>query len=550
MFDKKIAYFSMGIGLNNNFRTYAGGLEILAGDIAKAAFRIEAPMYFMAILWKKGYNTQLIDKDGNIIDDVEVQNDWQEYVEDTGKKVNIKMFGRTLWIKIWKYKYGTAYFLDTDIPENYPQNKDLVALTKSLYGGRWQNREHERICQEMILGIGGVRAFKALGIDVDGYHFNDGHPVFAAFELLKNNMDSGYEFEQSVKMIKNKIYFTTHTNVPAGNESHNIDDMILCGANLNLTKEQLIKIGGTPFSMTVAAIRLSGTENCNGVAKLHAERAYEMWKDVKPDLKIKSITNGVDKYTWQEENIRNVFNQINENGKYLDLLKAHMENKKKLIQFIFEKTGSNFDINLPLIGFARRATEYKRWNLVFKDEKRLEELIKKYKYQFVFSGKSHKDDKQGKSYIKEVYKLSKKYPNNIAFIQGYEMSIGKLMTSGSDFWLNTPRRPLEACGTSGMKAAMNGVLNISTLDGWWPEAEINGVNGWTIGTTQEDKDFKVQDERDHNSLMHLLETDIINAYNDKARLSYMMYQSIKMSETQFDAERMVKDYYNKMYEKE
>ena len=547
MLDKKIAYFSMGIGLDNNFRTYAGGLEILAGDIAKAAFRINAPMYFMTILWKKGYNTQLIDKNGNIIDDVEVRNDWENYVVDTGKKVNINMFGRTLWIKIWKYKYGNAYFLDTDMPENYPCNNDLIALTKSLYGGRWQNRAHERICQEMILGIGGVRALKELGIEVDGYHFNDGHPVFASFQLLSDRMNNGLSFEDALRDLKPRIYFTTHTNVPAGNESHHINDILLCGANLNLSRQQLERIGGNPFSMTVAAIRLSDTENCNGVAELHADRAYQMWKNVKPDLKIKSITNGVDKYTWQEENIRNTFHEVENNKNYIELLNVHLENKKKLIDLIYEKTGAKFDVNLPLIGFARRATEYKRWNLVFRDERKMEELIRKYNYQFVFSGKSHKDDYQGKGYILAVYNLSKKYPNNIAFIQGYEMSIGQLMTAGADFWLNTPRRPLEACGTSGMKAAMNGVLNISTLDGWWPEAERSGVNGWTIGTTQEDSNYFQQDQRDHDSLIHLLETDIINAYRDKNRLAYMMYESIKMSETRFDAERMVRDYYNKMY---
>lgn len=547
MLNKKIAYFSMGIGLDNDFRTYAGGLEILAGDIAKAAFRIKAPMYFMAILWKKGYNTQKLDEDGNIIDDVEVTNNWGKYVDDTGKKVHIQMFGRRLYLKIWKYKYGPAYFLDADTEENYPNNKDLVVLTKSLYGGRWANRSHERICQEMILGIGGVKALKELGIEVEGYHFNDGHPVFAANELLSEEMNRGKSFEKAREDLKNKIYFTTHTNVPAGNESHSLEDILLCGANVNLTREQLQSFGGYPFSMTVAAINLSHAEHCNGVAKLHAERAYEMWKYVKNDLKIKSITNGVDKYTWQKENIRHAFEDSRRNHYYMNILEQHMNNKRELINFIREKTGANFDINSPLIGFARRATEYKRWDLVFKDENRIDNLIKKYNYQFVFSGKSHKDDYKGKEYIQTVYRLSKKYPNNIAFIQGYEMSIGQIMTSGADCWLNTPRRPLEACGTSGMKAAMNGVLNISTLDGWWPEAEKSGVNGWTIGTTEENYNSTIQDQHDYESLMGLLENDIIDAFHDKARWAYMMYESIKMSETQYDAERMVRDYYDKMY---
>lgn len=547
MLNKKIAYFSMGIGLNNNFRTYAGGLEILAGDIAKAAFKINASMYFMTILWKNGYNTQRINEDGTIIDDVPVENNWINYVEDTGKKVKIKMFERDLVLKIWKYKYGNAFFLDADTEENYPNNRDLVALTRSLYGGIWHNRSHERICQEMILGLGGVKALRELGINVEGYHFNDGHPVFAACELLSEKMKQGLSFYDALNQIKKEIYFTTHTNVPAGNESHSLEDIVLCGANVNLSKDQLYQIGGAPFSMTVAAIRLSDKEHCNGVAKLHAERAHEMWKFVKPDLKIKSITNGVDKYTWQAKNIRDAFEEVKYNKNYMKLLEEHLVNKKRLIDFIKYKNGVSFDLNSPLIGFARRATEYKRWNLVFRDEGRLENLIRKYNYQFVFSGKSHKDDMQGKGYISSVYKLSKKYPNNITFIQGYEISIGQLMTSGADCWLNTPRRPLEACGTSGMKAAMNGVLNISTLDGWWPEAEKSGVNGWSIGNTEENNYNGIQDQRDFESLMWLLENDVINAYNDKNRWAYMMYESIKMSETQFDAERMVREYYSNMY---
>ncbi len=547
MLNKKIAYFSMGIGLKNDLRTYAGGLEILAGDIAKAAFRINASMYFMAILWKDGYNTQKINNDGTIIDDVPVENNWSNYVDDTGKKVTIMMFNRPLVLKIWKYKYGNAFFLDADTEENYANNRDLVVLTKSLYGGRWHNRSHERICQEMILGIGGVKALKELGIEVEGYHFNDGHPVFAACELLSNKMDSGLSFYDSWEQVKKEIYFTTHTNVPAGNESHSLDDIVLCGANVKLSVNELYQIGGSPFSMTVAAIRLSDKEHCNGVAELHACRAYEMWKSVKPDLKIKSITNGVDKFTWQRENIRNTFEEVKNNGNYMALYNQHLINKQKLIDFIQEKNGVTFDINSPLIGFARRATEYKRWSLIFRDVNRLENLIRNFNYQFVFSGKSHKDDLQGKGYISLVYNLSKKYPNNITFIQGYEMNIGALMTSGADCWLNTPRRPLEACGTSGMKAAMNGVLNISTLDGWWPEAEKSGVNGWSIGNTVEDHNNEVQDQRDFESLMTLLENDVINAYRDKSRWAWMMYESIKMSETNFEAERMVRDYYSKMY---
>ena len=547
MLNKKIAYFSMGIGLNNDFRTYAGGLEILAGDIAKAAFKINASMYFMTILWKNGYNTQRINEDGTIIDDVPVENNWINYVEDTGKKVKIKMFERELVLKIWKYKYGNAFFLDADTEENYPDNRDLVTLTKSLYGGIWHNRSHERICQEMILGLGGVKALRELGINVEGYHFNDGHPVFAACELLSEKMKQGLSFYDAFNQIKKEIYFTTHTNVPAGNESHSLEDIVLCGANVNLSKDQLYQIGGAPFSMTVAAIRLSDKEHCNGVARLHAERAHEMWKFVKPDLKIKSITNGVDKYTWQAKNIRDAFEEVKCNKNYMKLLEQHLINKQKLIDFIKNKNGVSFDINSPLIGFARRATEYKRWNLVFRDEGRLENLIRNYNYQFVFSGKSHKDDIQGKGYISSVYRLSKKYPNNITFIQGYEISIGQLMTSGADCWLNTPRRPLEACGTSGMKAAMNGVLNISTLDGWWPEAEKSRTNGWSIGNTEENNYNGIQDQRDFESLMWLLENDVINAYNDKNRWAYMMYESIKMSETQFNAERMVREYYSNMY---
>lgn len=546
MYTKRIAYFSMGSGIYNDMRTYGGGLELLAGDMIWEVIDQNGkfPMYFFHILWKKGYSQQHLTENGDVIDEDPSVNNWQDYVEDTGKKVYVTIYNRKVWLKIWKLKAGPVYYLDAELEEN----GDFANITNHLYGGSWDNDEKERIAQEIVLGVGGVRAIEALELEVDGYHYNDGHPAFAGLELISqrmelykaSNIDMTDEemFERAWKHVKARTAFTTHTNVPAGNESHSVDLMMEIGANVGLTKEQVVRIGGNPFGMTVASLKLSSM--ANGVSRIQVLAAKDMWHWVENAPNIIAITNGVNKRRWQDTRIANAF----ECNDVLALREAHEKCKSELIAMIKERSGIEFDQNKIIITFARRATEYKRWNLIFRERERFEFLIKECGIQLVFAGKAHRKDVQGKGFITEIYQLSKMYPQNIVFLEGYDIDLAKILVRGSDIWLNNPRVPLEACGTSGMKAAINGTLNLSTLDGWWREAAIDEVNGWNIGDGATDGGF--QDEKDAKSLMHVLKYKVIPVYQDRRTWNNMMFASI-VTANQYTTGRMVEEYYTNLY---
>lgn len=547
MYTKRIAYFSMGSGIYNDLLTYGGGLEILAGDMIKEVIEHKDlyPITFFHILWKKGYYLQKVRENGEVIDIEPQNNAWEKYLEDTGKFVYVKIFDRSIKVKIWKLKNGPVYYLDTDIEEN----EIFRNITFNLYGGAWNEPEKERIAQEIVLGIGGVRAIKALGLSIDGYHYNDGHPAFAGLELIserkkfykEQNPDMTDEecFKRAWRHVKERTAFTTHTNVPAGNESHPIDMLIELGANVDLTRTELEKIGGEPnFGMTVASLRLASM--ANGVSRIQVLAARDMWHWIEEAPNIIAITNGVHKGTWQDDDIGSAFSKNDIKSIY----EAHTRCKRKLIRIINERTGVEFKEDRILIAFARRATEYKRWNLIFREKERFEFLIKNYGIQLVFAGKSHRNDTSGKKFISDVYYLSKQYPNNVVFLEGYDISLAQKLVSGADVWLNNPRVPLEACGTSGMKAAMNGTLNLSTLDGWWREAAIHGVNGWNIGDGNPNSLF--HDEDDAKSLMRVLKYEVIPAYENKDVWANMMYASI-VTANQYSTSRMVEEYYVNLY---
>lgn len=547
MYTKKIAYFSMGSGIYNDLLTYSGGLEILAGDMIKEVIDNQNvyPMKFFHILWKKGYFLQKIEPNGDVIDVEPKNNAWEKYLEDTGKFVFVKIFNRDIKVKIWKLKNGPVYYLDADLDEN-----DIFRnITYNLYGGAWEETEKERIAQEIVLGVGGVRAIDELGLSIDGYHYNDGHPAFAGLELISQrkkfykekfpDMTEEECFSRAWRHVKERTAFTTHTNVPAGNESHPIDMLMELGANVGLSRDELKRIGGEPnFGMTVASLRLASM--ANGVSRIQVLAARDMWHWIEEAPNIIAITNGVHKGTWQNNAIGLAFEKSDIDGIY----NAHQKCKRELISLINERTGVEFKQDNILIAFARRATEYKRWNLIFREKERFEFLIKNYGIQLVFAGKAHRNDTDGKKYLSNVYHFSKQYPNNVVFLEGYDISLAQKLVSGADVWLNNPRVPLEACGTSGMKAAMNGTLNLSTLDGWWREAAIHGVNGWNIGDGNPNSIF--HDEEDAKALMHVLKYEVMPTYQDKQRWSNMMYASI-VTANQYSTSRMVEEYYVNLY---
>lgn len=528
----RVAYFCMEYGLESDFKIYAGGLGILAGDHMKGVHDNKLPLVGIGLKWKQGYTDQLIGKDSKPYDSY--HNYKYDFLEDTNVSVTVKIRGKNITCKVWKVeKFSNApiYLLDTDLPEN-----EDAWITGQLYG--WFGEE--RIAQEMVLGIGGIKALRALGIETDIYHFNEGHAVLAAIELIREKMQEGMTYEDALAATRREVVFTTHTPIKQGNEEHPLKRLKYMGAFNGLNKEQMINIGGDPFNMTVAALRTC--KKANAVAMLHAETANKMWEHVDYPKPIIGITNAIHKPTWVDPRILSEYS----NGEAL--WKLHMENKKALIDFIKERTGVTLDKDVLLIGFSRRAAPYKRSNFIFSNEDIIEPLLKDKKLQIVFSGKAHPLDDTGKEIVSNLVNMSKKYPGAVIFLENYDMTIGKALTRGSDIWLNNPRRPLEASGTSGMKAAMNGVLNFSVLDGWWPEACKHGVNGWQIGNGFESTDVKLQDTNDLNHLYDILVKEILPTYYmDRKKWIKMMQSSIETTKDQFSVDRMLKEYFEMLY---
>lgn len=527
-----VAYFCMEYGLDSSFKMYAGGLGILAGDYIKGAKDNGLPIVGIGIKWKQGYTDQTIDKDGKPYDSY--HNYSYDFLEDTGVKVTVKIRKRDVVCKVWKVeKFGNAplYLLDTDLPEN-----EDAWISGQLYG--WFGEE--RIAQEMVLGIGGVRALRKLGISVDIYHFNEGHAVLAALELIREKLESGMSFMDALNAVRSQVVFTTHTPIKQGNEEHYLDRLEYMGAFNGLTAEQMVHIGGTPFNMTVAALRVS--KKSNAVASLHAETANRMWKHVDYPKPIIGITNAIHVPTWVDSEM---LGRADNGG---DIWGAHMKNKKSLIEFIKNRTGAKLDPAVLLIGFSRRAAPYKRSSFIFSDENAIGPLLEGRRLQIVFSGKAHPLDDAGKEIVANLVNMSRKYPNSVVFLENYDMEIGKMLTRGSDIWLNNPRRPNEASGTSGMKAAMNGVLNLSILDGWWPEACRHGINGWQIGDGFQSSDTAEQDRHDLQSLYRVLFDEVLPTYYARRdKWIEMMRNSINSTRFAFSMERMLKEYYEKLY---
>lgn len=528
----RVAYFCMEYGLHNDFKMYAGGLGILAGDYMKGAKDHDFPMVGLGILWKQGYTDQRIDENGKTYDTFHNYN--YDFLEDTGVKVAVTIRGGQVMCKVWKSEqWGTVplYLLDTDIPENHDR-----WITGQLYG--WFGEE--RVAQEIVLGVGGVRALRALGIEVDVYHFNEGHALFAGFELMREKRSTGMSFRKAWEATKSEVVFTTHTPILQGNESHPIERLTYMSANLGMTESELVQLGGNPFNMTVGALRLSRMSN--GVAQLHGDTSNKMWKHIDNRSEIIAITNAIHLPTWVDDAML----KAAETGK--DIWKNHMKNKKAMVAYVKEKAGAELDADKLIIGFSRRAAPYKRSDLIFTSPEVIEPYLKDQRIQIIFSGKAHPLDDNGKGIVENLVRMSKKYPNSVVFLQNYGMEIGAALTRGCDVWLNNPRRPLEASGTSGMKAAMNGVLNCSILDGWWPEACDHGVNGWQFGDGFESQDEALLDAHDLKAMYEVILNEVVPTYYENHdKWVEMMRASINGTKVYFAVKRMLQEYYDLMY---
>jgi glycogen phosphorylase len=522
----RVAYFCMEFGLQVELPIYSGGLGVLAGDYLKSAGDLRVPFTALGILWSEGYTVQRIGADGYPWDDYPKTP--RDGLEPMNAQVTVKIRGKDVPLQVWRRMQGAAplYLLE-------PREEADRWITRRLYGGGAE----ERVAQEIVLGVGGVRLLRALGIDTDVYHFNEGHAVFAGLELMRERMEKGASFERAWREVRPHVVFTTHTPVPAGNEEHALELLSKMGADLGVfSPQELAAIGDDPFGMTVAGLRLSRLSN--GVAQLHGETARAMWKDVPAASPIIAITNGVHPPTWQDGRIRQA---------YLDstLWETHQVLKRELIQEVRSRTGIALLEDRLTIAFARRAASYKRSDLILRDAERIAPLLASRRLQLLFAGKAHPADVEGKRIIANLVTMARRYPQSVVFLENYDLGVARTLVRGADVWLNNPRRPMEASGTSGMKAAMNGVLNCSILDGWWPEACRHGVNGWKIGDPYEGPE---QDDHDLHELMKVLFDEVIPTYYEhRDRWTQMMKSSIEASQWRFSSDRMLEDYYLKMY---
>jgi starch phosphorylase len=529
----RVAYFCMEFGLSEEMPIYAGGLGVLAGDYLKAARDAQLPMIGIGILWANDYTEQYIDGAGRPYD-VYPQFDFP-MAEDTGISVFVNVRGEEVECKVKKVDcYGNVplYLLDTNI-----SGSNHGWMTSKLYGGGAQ----DRIAAEMILGIGGIRLLRALDIEIDLYHFNEGHALFAGLELIREEMENhGQPFDLAFKKAKSRIIFTTHTPVPAGNEIHDHHTLRHMGAYNGLSYEEMCQIGGDPFNMTAASLRLS--HKANAVSKLHGHTARKMWREIPLASPIISITNGVHERTWQDKRIKEAFDCSE------DLFPVHQSCKKELFAYIAKKTGEKLDPEVLTLGFARRAAPYKRSDLIFRNSDLVEPFISHGKLQLIFSGKAHPQDELGKDIISDLVKMDRKFGNRVVFLENYNMEVARLMVRGCDVWLNNPRRPFEASGTSGMKAAMNGVLNFSVVDGWVAEGPQHGVSGWLLEQAARQSADWNQDEHDLHELYQVLFREILPTYyQDRERWKEMMLSSIDMAQWQFSSARMIREYYDVLY---
>ncbi len=546
----KIAYFSMEIGINTDVPTYSGGLGVLAGDVIRSSADLRIPLVAVTLISKKGYLKQKITPDGW---QIEYPEEWDpsKFMKLLPETATIKIAGRDVRIGVWVYEQesltgGTipVLFLTTDVEGNTQEDREI---TDFLYGGD----EKYRLKQEIVLGIGGLRILEALKINVKKYHMNEGHSSLLTLELLKNN-------NLNADKVKNLCVFTTHTPVAAALDKFSYD-MLSEVLETEVPQEILKEYGGSDrLNMTLLALNLS--KYTNGVTEAHMEYSRKLF----PGYHIQEITNGVHSYTWTCPCFRALFDKYiprwaNEPELLVrvdtipdeELWEAHMKAKQTLLDFVYEKTATQMDINTLTIVFARRATEYKRAAMIFSDLDKLREIQKQERIQLIFAGKAHPRDEMGKRLIKDIYdcmaQLKKEI--DIVYLENYTMEMAGKLVSGADIWLNTPLPPFEASGTSGMKAAHNGVINFSVLDGWWIEGCVEGLTGWAIGPSP---DQAISEEerrkRELGDLYNKLEYLIIpKFYQQRDDWISMMRNSIGKVAYYFNTHRMMRRYATDAY---
>jgi starch phosphorylase len=536
----------MEYGLDPAFPIYAGGLGILAGDHMKSAGDLRVPITGIGLFWDEGYTRQVIGRAGAIKDEYPPTS--RDALRRIDVKLDVTIRGKRVPLRAWqveRYLRSTLYLLE-------PERAADRWITRRLYGGD----EPDRLAQEIVLGVGGVRLLETLDERPDVYHFNEGHAVFAGLELLRQAPFGGATLAERMANLRGHVVFTTHTPVPAGNEEHGLAIMRELGADCGLSDKELKSIGGDPFSMTVAGLRLARI--ANAVAELHGKTARKMWKRVKRAAPIISVTNGVHVPTWQDARIRAAL--VAEKSRAhqdAELWRAHEQMKRELVAEVKARTKVTLDPDKFIIGFARRAAAYKRADLILGSTVQLGKLFE-HGVQIVYSGKAHPRDTAGKELVGKLVAAAKQYKGHVVFLENYDMTLGALLTRGADVWLNNPRRPLEASGTSGMKAAMNGVPNVSILDGWWPEGCEHGVTGWKIGDPDpKDNAFDAAasggnaarsiDARDRKLLYEVLQREVLPAYANRDAWIAIMRASIAMSQWRFSSDRMVEEYVAKVY---
>ena len=540
----KIAYFSMEIGIDEHIPTYSGGLGVLAGDTIKSCADLNVPLVGVTLLSEKGYFYQKLDKDGNQRE-LPINFSVSDFLKLLPKKTSIKIEDRDVIIQVWLYQYKglngyiiPVFFLDSNIDGNDNWDRNL---TKYLYGGD----KRYRLAQEIILGIGGVRILKELGYDtIDKYHMNEGHAALGTLELYKELND--------VDKVRDQCVFTTHTPVAAGHDQFDLSEAKhMIG---DLLPDSIINKIQFENRLNMTRLALYFSHYVNGVAKKHKEVSEQMF----PGYSIDSITNGVHSSTWVSKPFQRLYDKHIPGWKsdpYMlrsafsinkdEVWKTHLEVKKILIDFVNDRYNVGMNYNDFTIGFARRQTEYKRPELLISDPDKLKNIAKKVgPIQIIYSGKAHPNDETGKKSIKKIFDIMKSIDNSvkIAFIHNYNITIGKMITAGVDLWLNTPRRPMEASGTSGMKAAHNGVPQFGTLDGWWIEGCIENITGWSIGPEKTQDDVS-DDVIDRNELYNKLESWIIpKYYNDRENWIRTMRSCIAINASFFNTNRMVQQY--------
>lgn len=607
----KIAYFCAEYGVHNSLPNYSGGLGILAGDHLKSASDLNLPLVAIGLLYRYGYFRQRIRHDGwqeeSYNDVFESELALTPVVNESGERiaVSVHIRGREVVAQAWLARIGriSLYLLDTNVEQNAEVDR---LITGHLYGGDTETR----IVQEKVLGMGGIRLLRKLGVDPQVYHLNEGHAAFSTLELAKEYLESHGDdtFADAVREVRAKCVFTTHTPVAAGNDVFDPKVLIECFSkefidSIKLTTGEFLALGRANladdkeyFGMTPLAIRMC--RSANGVSQKHGEVSRELWLKMFPDLAdagavpITSVTNGVHAPTWIAPAFQSLYkDRIGEDWDQLvrnadgwrefissiddgDIWQRHQTLKNLLIAFIRERTLAKetgdldtinehedtqklFSPDVLTIGFARRVAAYKRWDLLFSDLPRLLKMIddSERPVQFVFAGKAHPQDKTAKTILQELMSINhdSNWQNRAVFLQDYDQEVARYLVHGVDVWMNVPRRPMEASGTSGMKAAMNGALNFSILDGWWIEG-YNGENGFTIGDLSENGTDEEIDARDAESLYRTLENEIIPAYyshNESGLPSEWirrMKDSLATLTPQFSSDRMVGDYLARIYE--